>query len=106
MSSEPRSSDDADTQSLPPDLRFLKALVTTLAGVMIVGLLLVIGLLVTRLLQRPPLPALPASVVLPEGAAPAAVTFARNWLVVVSEDGRVMLYRPEGGAPVSVTPLP
>jgi len=99
------SSDD-DTPKLPADLRFLKLLVTTLAAVMIVGLLAIIGLLVTRLGAPAPLPALPASVILPQGAQAAAVTFARTWLVVVTEDGTVLLYAPSGGAPVSTLSLP
>ncbi|MCB1390752.1 MAG: hypothetical protein KDK12_16685 [Rhodobacteraceae bacterium] len=100
------SSNDDDTPELPRDLRFLKILVTTLTAVMIVGLVTVVGLLVTRLTADPPLPSLPASIELPEGAVPSAVTFARDWLVVVTGDGDVLLYRPEGGAPVSRTRLP
>jgi len=73
---------------------------------MIVGLLAIIGLLVTRLGTPAPLPALPASVILPPGARAAAVTFARTWLVVVTEDGTVLLYAPSGGAPVSTLSLP
>ena len=99
------SSDD-DTPKLPADLRFLKLLVTTLAGVMIVGLIAIIGLLVTRLGAPAPLPGLPASVILPPGARPEAVTFARNWLVVVTQDGTILLYAPQGGNPVSTLPLP
>lgn len=91
---------------LPPDLRFLKALVTTLAGVMILGLLAIVWLLVTRLGAAPPLPRLPQSVTLPEGAVPVAVTFARDWLVVVTETGEILLYDRAGGPPVSRTALP
>lgn len=79
---------------------------TTLAGVMILGLLAIVWLLVTRLGAPAPLPALPESVTLPEGATPAAVTFARDWLVVVTDTGSVLLYDRAGGAPVSVTRLP
>ena len=99
------SSDD-DTPTLPADLRFLKLLVTTLAGVMILGLITITGLLVTRLGTPAPLPALPASLTLPPGAEPAAVTFARDWLIVVTEDGTLLLYRASGGAPVHSLPLP
>lgn len=45
---------------------------------------------------RAPLPDLPESVALPEGAKPAAVTFARDWLVVVTETGEVLLYDRQG----------
>jgi len=99
------SSDD-DTPALPATLRFLKILVTTLTGVMIVGLVTIVALLVTRLGVPAPLPVLPESLVLPEGASVAAVTFARDWLVVVTGEGNVLLYRPDGGAPVSATALP
>jgi hypothetical protein len=68
--------------------------------VMIGGLLAIVWLLVTRLGAGPPLPTLPQAVILPDGARPAAVTFARDWLVVVTEGGEIFLYRPEGGAPV------
>lgn len=87
-------------------MRFLKILVTTLAGVMILGLVAITGLLVTRLGTSPPLPQLPDTVILPEGASPVAVTFAQTWLVVVTQDGEVLLYDRAGGPPVSRTTLP
>jgi hypothetical protein len=86
--------------ALPPELRFLKRLVTTLTVVMIAGLVIIVALLVIRLGSAPALPALPDTVTLPEGAQPAAVTFARDWLVVVTEAGEILLYAPAGGPPV------
>jgi hypothetical protein len=85
---------------LPPGLRLLKALVIALMVVMIAGLITIVWLLVTRLGAPMPLPALPETVILPEGARPAAVTFARDWLVVVTEDGEILLYPRTGGAPM------
>jgi hypothetical protein len=101
-------SSDPSNAPLPPDLRFIKALVTTLTAVLIFGLLAIVWLLVTRLGTAPPtLPALPDSVILPPDARPAAVTFARDWLVVVTDAGEVLVYPRAGGAPVSrVTPGP
>jgi len=87
-------------------LRFLKLLVTTLTAVMILGLLAMVWVLVTRLGGPPPLPALPGSVQLPDGATPAAITFARDWLVVVTDQGTILLYPASGGAPVSTLTLP
>lgn len=104
--SSPETPSDDDTPQLPADLRFLKILVTTLTAVMIVGLVTLVGLLVTRLTGAAPLPVLPETVQLPEGAVPEAVTFARHWLVVVTEAGEVLLYAPEGGAPRSRVTLP
>jgi len=99
-------SESDDNVSLPPELRFLKGLVTTLAGVMIVGLVAIVGLLVTRLGTAPSLPTLPDTVILPEGTSVAAITFARDWLVVISEEGEILLYPQSGGEPVSRTSLP
>ena len=76
-------------------LRWLRILVTSLAAVMGVGVLVIAGLLWLRLSEAP-LPELPEQIVLPEGAAPAAVTFARDWVVVVTETGEVLLYDRQG----------
>ena len=83
---------------LPPDLRFLKLLVVTLTGVMIVGLVVIVALLVIRLQPVPPvMPALPEHITLPDGAGMQAVTFARDWIVVVTEAGEILLYDAESG---------
>lgn len=103
-------SEDKSNAPLPFDLRLLRALVFTLMVVMILGLLAIVWLLVTRLGTSPApprLPVLPETVILPEGARPAAVTFARDWLVVVTEEGEVLLYPAAGGEAVSrVAPPP
>lgn len=70
---------------MPPDLRFLKILVTTLAGVMIVGLVTIIALLVIRLSAAPVPLALPDSITLPDGATAQAVTLAPGFMLVLSE---------------------
>lgn len=77
-------------------MRFLKFLVATLAGVMILGLVTIVGLLVTRLGPAAPLPTLPSAITLPQGATAAAITFARDWLVVVTEAGEILLYTRSG----------
>lgn len=84
----------------PPEVKFLKILTTTLAGVMIFGLLTIIFLLVTRLpgaTKLPALPALPAAIALPAGEKAETVTFGKGFTVVVTESGRVLVYRPDGG---------
>ncbi|OWY04857.1 hypothetical protein B6V75_01540 [Thioclava sp. F1Mire-8] len=88
--------DEEPATTLPPDLRFLKILVTTLAAVMIVGLVAIVALLVIRLQQPDPLPQLPAAITLPEGAQAEAVTFARNYTVVVTDGGQVLVYDKAG----------
>ena len=42
------------------------------------------------------LDALPANLALPAGTSPAAVTFARDWTVVVTEAGEVLVYDRAG----------
>jgi len=94
---------DGGPEEALPLLRWLRWLVTALAAVMGLGMLVVAALLWLRLSQ-PPLPELPAQLSLPEGAVPAAVTFARDWLVVVTETGEVLLYDRQGRLQRQVQP--
>lgn len=83
---------------LPPDLRFLKRLVVVLTSVMIVGLIVLLGLVVTRL-GRAPVPfALPDAITLPQGTRVEAVTMASRWVIVVTGDGEVLLFDRQSGA--------
>lgn len=81
-----------------PELRFLKILVTALAGTMIFGLLAILALLVIRFSAPPPLPRLPAGVALPDGATAEAVTFGRGWIAVVTDGGAILVYDATTGA--------
>ncbi|WP_258869526.1 DUF6476 family protein [Paracoccus thiocyanatus] len=94
---------DAGPEEALPMLRWLRILVTALAAVMGLGMLVIAALLWLRLSQ-PPLPELPDHVALPPGARPAAVTFARDWLVVVTETGAVLLYDRQGRLRETVQP--
>ncbi len=76
-------------------LRWLRVLVTSLAAVMGIGVLVIAALLWLRLSEAP-LPELPPEIALPERARAAAVTFARDWIVVVTEAGEVLLYDRQG----------
>ncbi|GGE26585.1 hypothetical protein GCM10011360_13680 [Primorskyibacter flagellatus] len=81
-----------------PHIRFLRGLVTVLAGVMILGLLVLIVLIVIRF-RTPPLPAfpaLPAAIALPDGADAQAVTAGPGWYLVVTQDGRALVYASDG----------
>ena len=86
---------EAGPEEALPMLRWLRVLVTALAVVMGVGVLVIAALLWLRLSEAP-LPKLPDQIALPEGARPAAVTFARDWVVVVTEAGEVLLYDRQG----------
>lgn len=78
-----------------PELAWLRRLVTGLALAMGLGMVAVAAILWVRLSQ-PPLPELPPGLALPPGASAAAVTFARDWTVVVTGAGEVLLYDRAG----------
>jgi len=80
----------SDNGSLPPQLIFLKRLVTALGVVMIVGFLVLIAALVIRL-NADPLP-LPERITLPEGVTATAFTQGTDWFAVVTSDNRILIY--------------
>ena len=80
----------------PANLKFLRLLVTTLTATMIVGVLVVIALLVTRL--RDTGPSLPAEITLPDGARATAFTQGQGWYAVVTEDNRLLVFNRTSGA--------
>ncbi len=69
---------------------------TVLTAVMIGGVLVIIGLLVTTLRTAPP--ALPETLALPAGAVAEAVTQAQDWIGVVTTDGRLFIFDRSTGA--------
>ncbi len=83
--------DEASTDAqLPPSLRFLKGLVIVLMIVMIVGVITIVGLLVTRM-SSTPMP-LPETITLPDGAKAQAVTAGDGWYAVVTTDNRILIF--------------
>ncbi|MDE4176461.1 DUF6476 family protein [Phaeobacter sp. PT47_59] len=87
-----------ELQDEPPQLKFLRRLVTTLTVVMIGGLVVVIALLVIRLSADPVIPGLPEHIALPEGAEPQAVTFGDGWVALVTTDNRILVFDAKSGA--------
>lgn len=90
-------------EGLPPSLRFLKGLVIVLTLTMIIGVITVVAVIVTRMPQsfaaRPSLPgslALPDSITLPDDAKPQAITFGQSWMVVVTQDNRILIFDTSG----------
>lgn len=81
----------------PANLRFLRLLVTVLAGVMILGIAAVVGLLALRL-SVPPRPTLPDQVQLPEGVRAEAVTFGAGWYAVVTDADTILIFDSATGA--------
>jgi len=85
--------DDAAPE--PGHLRLLRLLVTTLTAVMIVGVVVVVGLLVTRLSNDTP--PLPDTITLPGGAKTQAVTMGPGWYAVVTDDQRILIFDATSG---------
>lgn len=82
----------------PPDVRLIKWLVLVLTSVMILGVIVIIGLLVTRLGMAPAPLALPESINLPTGSTAQAITFAPDWVLVLTQENEVLLFDPATGA--------
>ena len=76
--------------ALPPTLRRLRALVTVLTLVMIVGFVVLIAALVLRL-NADPLP-LPDRITLPDGATATAFTQGPDWFAVVTDADEILIY--------------
>ncbi|WP_461308649.1 DUF6476 family protein [Albidovulum sp.] len=100
---------DAENATLPPDLRFLKLLVTILTGTMIAGLITIIVLFVTRLPSPSAVPVLPAAITLPAGTSARAVTYGEGWIGVLTDDDSFILYDGATGRErqrIRLTPAP
>jgi hypothetical protein len=90
--------DDSPPPVSPATLKFLARLVTVLTATMIVGVLVIIGLLVTRLQQSDsPALALPPQITLPAGATARAITLGGDWYAVVTTDDRILVYGRDSG---------
>lgn len=84
--------------TLPPDLRFLKRLVTTLTVVMIGGVLTIVALLVIRLQTPPAILPLPQTITLPDGARAVAFTQGADWYAVVTEGDEILIFDRASGS--------
>ena len=74
----------------PPNLRFLRILVTVLTAVMIGGVLLIVGLLVTR--YRTVTAPLPPLIELPDGTTATAFTQGVDWFAVVTLADEILIF--------------
>jgi Family of unknown function (DUF6476) len=98
--------DPVDAPQLPPGLRFLNLLVIVLMITMIVGVITVVWLLVTRMPDGNALPALPATLALPEGAVALSITQGPGWIGVVTQDSRFLIFAPDGSLRQEITVAP
>jgi len=83
---------------LPPNLRFLRILVTILTGVMIAGLVLLLTLIVIRFRGADEPIVLPQAIALPDGAQVSAFTKGDGWYAVVTADQRILIYDAQTNA--------
>lgn len=81
---------------LPPVVAFIKRLVAIMAVVMIVGFVVLIVTLVTRL--SVPSNVVPASIILPEGVKASAYTVGDGWYAVVTHDNQILIFNSTTGA--------
>jgi hypothetical protein len=87
-------------EGLPPSLKLLRVLVVLLLLTMIAGFLVIVALFVIRLPGGGDTGALalPQAIALPEGAQATAFTRGRDWVAVVTEDDRILIYDAATGA--------
>ena len=62
---------------------------------MIGGVITIVSLLVTRM-PDDGAPALPENVTLPDGAQPQAVTIGTDFILIVTQDNRVLIFARDG----------
>lgn len=87
--------DETPEPELPANLKFLRLLVTVLAGTMIVGLLVIITLIVIRFQDKST--DFPDAITLPDGAQAQAFTQTKLWYAVVTGDNRILVFSRETG---------
>lgn len=78
-------------------MKYLRILVTTLTVTMIAGLVVIIGLLVTRFATDSS-PAFPAQITLPDGTTPTAFTRGKGWYAVVTQDDEILIFDSTTGS--------
>lgn len=84
--------DTPESENLPepPNLRFLRVLVTVLTAVMIAGIVMILGLIWHRYNNaRAPLPEV---ITLPGGTVATAYTQGPDWYAVVTDDDQILIF--------------
>ena len=83
---------------MPPSLKRLRTLVTTLTGVMIVGVITIIILLAMRLsVERQPILINPANFALPAGVGIVGYSVIDGHAVLVAQDGVIRIFDAQTG---------
>jgi hypothetical protein len=107
MDETPDEQRAADNGPLPPDLRFLKGLVTVLTLVMIAGVIAIVALLVIRLNAAPPAPIVidPGDFALPTGVSVTGIGTVGRRVVIVGDDGIIRVHDADTGEAVETFTL-
>ena len=100
---------DPETSKIaePAHLRLLRRLVTALTITMIVGLVTIVGLLVTTVLDRDTSTPLSPTLVIPTNETAQAYTQGTDWQAVVTRDvtgtERIRIFDPDGTERQTIT---
>lgn len=95
-----------EPEVLPPSLRLLKWLVIVLTVTMILGVITVVGVLVTRMPSAAAPVTMPEQITLPDDVRPVAVTMGRDFVAVVTEDDRILIFGRDGSFRQEVEVIP
>jgi len=77
-----------------PTIKFLKLLVTVLAGVMIIGFVIIVSLFILNF-RTSHIP-IPATIELPSSASPVAYTQTKNWYAIITDQDEIFIYDKAG----------
>ncbi len=90
---------DEETPLTEPDtalIRYLKTLVTALSVTMIAGVIVLVTVIVMRFNAATAPVAFPEGIALPEGARAQAMTRGPGYLLVITTDGRALVFSADG----------
>lgn len=89
--------DSPAPQPVDPGLvKYLRLLVTTLTGTMILGFIVIVVLFVTKFSDAFG-PELPDVITLPDGTTPSAFTQGDDWYAVVTTDNQILIFDRQSG---------
>ncbi len=77
-----------------PTIKFLKLLVTVLAGVMIIGFVIIVSLFILNF-RTSSIP-MPAKIELPSSVSPVAYTQTKNWYAIITDQDEIFIYDKAG----------
>lgn len=92
---------------LPPNLRFLRRLVTVLTAVMILGVITIVALLVIRLGDNGrAILVHPEMFEIPEGVGTVGYSIVNGYTVIIGDDGVIRIFASDTRNLVEEMPLP